>query len=65
MRALLDDPARVHDENDVRILNGGEAVRGDEGRPAPPKRGEDGLAQLFRSAILVCPPPLFDYIFRH
>ena len=51
VRALLDDPARVHDEDDVRILNGGEAVRDDEARPALHELGEGVLHQFFRARI--------------
>src|SRR5690606_37693360 len=48
VRAALDDAALVHDEDLVRALDGGEAVRDDEGGAAAAERAQpvadEGLA---------------------
>ncbi len=51
MISLLDHLAVLHDENDVRIADGGEAVRDDKARSAEHEPREVFLYLDFRSRI--------------
>ena len=50
-RAVLDDPARVEDENAVGHLDGGKAMGDDERGSSPQQRAERALDEALRRQV--------------